>query len=189
VLVVSVLTTGTDSIFGRQFAPLEEHVKQSGMPYGLLRLPFFLDNAFGNLEAIKGGKYYAPAKPDVHFTPISVSDVGTAAAVILANPADHHNAVYKITTNSMTHKDIAAAFTKVLGREVEYVQVPYEAAKKSFLDLGMPEWQVDGVLELLHYFDAESKLTNDPTGDFKSITGQDPQDAEAFVTSVKGAFE
>ena len=46
-----------------------------------------------------------------------------------------------------------------------------------------------GVLELLHYFDAESKLTNDPTGDFKSITGQDPQDAEAFVTSVKGAFE
>ncbi|EGD82215.1 hypothetical protein PTSG_02885 [Salpingoeca rosetta] len=188
VLVVSVLTTGTDSIFGRQFAPLEKHVQECGIPYSLVRLPFFIDNAFGNQEAIKGGKYYAPAKPDVVFTPVAVADVGEACAAILADPSKHANTIYSLTSKPMTHKDIVAGFSKALGKPVEYVQVPYDAAKKSFMDLGMPEWQVDGVLELFRYFDASAKVTNNPTDDIKKITGHDPLDAEAWMKSVKGAF-
>eukprot|EP00730_Choanoeca_flexa_P020464 TRINITY_DN9993_c0_g1_i1.p4 TRINITY_DN9993_c0_g1~~TRINITY_DN9993_c0_g1_i1.p4 ORF type:complete len:115 (+),score=32.49 TRINITY_DN9993_c0_g1_i1:1550-1894(+) len=94
----------------------------------------------------------------------------------------------QLTSASTTHNKAAAAFTKVLGKPVEHVQVPYSAAKESFMGMGMPEWQVDGVMELFRYFDAGSKLTNQVNDDFKSITGQEPMGIEAWVKTVKGAF-
>ena len=42
--VVSVSTAGSDTVFGRQFGPIEEATKASGLPYVLFRLPFFTDN-------------------------------------------------------------------------------------------------------------------------------------------------
>ncbi len=42
--VVSVSTSGADTVFGRQFGPIEEATKASGLPYVLFRLPFFTDN-------------------------------------------------------------------------------------------------------------------------------------------------
>ena len=53
VLVISVFTSGTDSIFGRQFSGLEAHIKKAGIKYGILRLPFFLDNLWGSQGNIK----------------------------------------------------------------------------------------------------------------------------------------
>ena len=149
-----------------------------------------MDNFFGNQQNIKEqGKIYAPAKPDAPFTPIAVQDIGLAAANILTNPSAHHGKTYNLTTGTMTHASAAASFGKVLGKAVDYVQVPYPAAKETFLGFGMPEWQVDGVMELFRYFDASSKLTNNPNSDFKTITGQDPLDVEAWVTPMKGAFQ
>jgi NAD(P)H dehydrogenase (quinone) len=54
-VVVSVLTAElTDTVFGRQFTQIEGHVKKLGVPYTLLRLPFFIDNNWGNVDSIKG---------------------------------------------------------------------------------------------------------------------------------------
>eukprot|EP00043_Microstomoeca_roanoka_P015979 m.161005 g.161005 ORF g.161005 m.161005 type:complete len:294 (-) comp16369_c2_seq1:1483-2364(-) len=189
VMVISVPTTATDSIFGRQVAPIEQHIRECGIPYCILRLPFFIDNVFANQQAIKDGKYYSPSKPDAPFTPVAVADAGACAATILADWSKHKNSIYTLTSKTHTHQGYVDAFSKVLGRKVEYVQVSYDDAKKSFMDLGMPEWQTDGVLELFRYFDAGAALTNNPTGDIKSILGRDPIDAEAWMQKAKGAFE
>jgi len=34
-----------------------------------------------------------------------------------------------------------------IGREVKHVNIPREAHQKAMLDLGMPAWQVNGVIE------------------------------------------
>lgn len=75
VVVVSVLTADlTDTVFGKQFAELEAHVKSAGIPYTLLRLPIFLDNQYGNIGSIKGqSTWYDGIEPEKPFTPGVVS--------------------------------------------------------------------------------------------------------------------
>jgi uncharacterized protein YbjT (DUF2867 family) len=43
-LVLSVLTSGTDSVFGKQLEPIEAKAKESGIDYAIVRLPLFIDN-------------------------------------------------------------------------------------------------------------------------------------------------
>ena len=40
-------------LFARQIGPVEEHIKKSGSPFTIIRLPMFIDNNWGNLESIK----------------------------------------------------------------------------------------------------------------------------------------
>eukprot|EP00730_Choanoeca_flexa_P012882 TRINITY_DN4718_c0_g1_i2.p1 TRINITY_DN4718_c0_g1~~TRINITY_DN4718_c0_g1_i2.p1 ORF type:complete len:296 (+),score=91.71 TRINITY_DN4718_c0_g1_i2:139-1026(+) len=190
IMVVSVPTVGTDTVFGRHMDAIETYVKGCGVSYTLLRLPYFMDNFFGNRDPIKEkGHIYTPAKDEAEFTPIAVEDVGLAAATILANYEKHQNKTYTITSGSMTHRRAAAAFSDVLGKPVEHVQVSYDAAKESFMDMGLPEWQADGVVELFQHFNQASPLTNKPTSDFKDITGKEPMPVEVWVQKNKTAFE
>ena len=134
---------------------------------------------------------YGPGNPDAAFTPIAVSDVGKASAVILANPGPYANKTFKLATKSGTHTDLVKAFSQSLGREIKYVQVPYSAAKEAFMKKGVLEWQVNGVLELYKLFDGGSPVTNDPEGatHFKTITGSDPLTVEQWVAAVADGFK
>jgi NAD(P)H dehydrogenase (quinone) len=54
-LVVSLPTAAlTDSVgFGPQFSSIEKHVKSLGVPYTILRLPFFLDSFLTSVTTVK----------------------------------------------------------------------------------------------------------------------------------------
>ncbi len=191
ILAVSVPTTGTDTVFGRQVAEVESKISALGVPYTFLRLPMFVENNFGFKDSIVGqSTIYAPVDPDKPFTAIAVGDAGKAGAVILADPSKHTNKTYTLVSDRYTFKDVAAAFSASLGREIKYVRVPYDAAKQSFLGIGFPEWQVDGLLELFHFVDSDSPLTNHADlSQFEKITGEKPIDLKTWVSQVAGAFQ
>ena len=73
---------------------------------------------------------------------------------------------------------------------VKYVQVPYDAAKQSFLQAGVPEWQTDGILELYKLIDSGSPATNQANlTDFEKITGEKPTNLKVWLSKVGGAFK
>jgi uncharacterized protein YbjT (DUF2867 family) len=119
-------------------------------------------------------------------TQVTVQDIGDAAAVILSNPAAYAFRTYNLSGPDYTNAELAAALTTALGRPIDYVQVPYEAAKKSFVDKGWPEWQVGGLLELFRMMDAGAYGYS--TDDFTTITGRAPTSVQAWVEAVKGGF-
>ena len=132
---------------------------------------------------------FAPVDPTKQYTPVAVGDAGKAAAVVLADPSKHINKIYNINSDRHTFGDVAAAFSEALSKEVRYVQVPYDAAKQAFLKL-LPEWQVDGVLELYRLIDSGSPATNyHNTSDFTTLTGEKPTDLKTWVSQVAGAFK
>lgn len=187
IVVVSVSTTGTDTIFGRQFTAIEATVKDSGLAYTLLRLPLFTDNNYANVASIKGeGKIYNPADPTKAFTTATVGDIAQASATILQAPAAHASKTYDFAGPAYTHNDLAAAFTKTLEKPVEFVQVPYEAAKEAFMGMGFPEWQTDGILELYKFVDADTYRY--PSADLEAILGRAPTGIEAWVEANKAGF-
>ena len=65
VVIVSVSTVGRDDVFGRQFAEVESKARAADIPFTVLRLPFFLDNIWGNAASIKGqSKIYNSIAPE-----------------------------------------------------------------------------------------------------------------------------
>jgi len=177
------------TIFGRQFSKIESHLKGSGLPYTLLRCPLFLDNLKLNADSIKReGKLYGPCRPDARFTPISICDVAEAAGCIITSPSRHANKAYKLTTTPVCENDIARAFSSVLGKDIKYVQVPYDQFRNTLLSSGMEEWQADGLLELKRHID-EGAPYHQASPDFKAITGRDPKTMEQWVRCEAGCFK
>ena len=192
VLMLSVLTCGTDTIFGRQFEGIEDTMKSSGVDHAIVRLPLFIDNNYAQAGSIKGeaSTFYDPRDPTKLHTPVAVGDVGKAAADILASPAKHIGKVYKLVSPAFSVNDMAAAFTKTLKKEVKPTTVPYQAAKEAFMGMGFLEWQVDGIMELYHYIDDESEITNEPNvGDVELITGEKATTIGAWVEQNAAGFQ
>jgi uncharacterized protein YbjT (DUF2867 family) len=191
VLLLSVVTSGTDSVFGQQFAPVETQAKESGLEYAIVRLPLFIDNSYAHVASIKDqSTFYDPRDPTKLHTPVAVADVGKAAADILADPSKHYGKTYKLVSPPFSLNDMAAAFSKVLGKEVKHTSASYVAAKEAFMDMGFPEWQVDGIMELYKYIDEDSEMTNESeTGDIEKITGEKPLTIEAWVEQNAAGFQ
>ena len=191
-VIVSVLTADNlDTIFGRQLHKLETEVKALGVTYTFLRLPFFVDNAWAFKDTIKGASaIYNPVDPTKHLSPVVVADAGNAAAAILVDAANHANKTYDIVSDRFTYGELTAAFGEALGKTVTYNRVPYDDAKKAFLGMGFPEWQVDGILELFKLMDASDPvISTTNVGDYKKITGEQPTSLKAWVAQVKAGFE
>jgi len=191
ILVLSVLTSGTNSIFGKQFALIENETKNSGLKHAIVRLPLFMDNNYANAESIKmQSTFYDPRDPSKRHTPVAVSDVGKAAADILASPHKHYSKTYKLVSPPFSLNDMATAFSKALGKEIVPTTVSYDAAKDAFMGMGFPEWQVDGIMELYHYIDEESEITNEANvTDIERITGEKATTIEAWIEANAVAFQ
>lgn len=188
VIVVSVTSAGNeDVLFGRQFTDLEARVKAAGIKYTLLRLPLFTDNNWAQAGSIKAdGKFYGPAQPDKKFSTVALSDVADCVAAIAAAPAAHEDKTYILCSPAYSHAELAAAFTASTGKDVEFVEVPDDAALESFKGLGMPEWQAKGVVELYNLINRDEGVF--PADDVKTITGRDAVTIQDWVESVKGGF-
>lgn len=145
ILMLSVLTSGTDTIFGKQFAPIEEETKKSGLDYAIVRLPLFMDNNYASVGSIKDqSTFYDPRGSEKVHTPVAVADVGKAAADILASPSKHRRKTYKLVSPPFSLKDQADAFSKTLGKEITHTKVSYEAAKDAFWEWGSLNGRLTG---------------------------------------------
>eukprot|EP00190_Bangiopsis_sp_CCMP1999_P006072 CAMPEP_0198727028 /NCGR_PEP_ID=MMETSP1475-20131203/3881_1 /TAXON_ID= ORGANISM="Unidentified sp., Strain CCMP1999" /NCGR_SAMPLE_ID=MMETSP1475 /ASSEMBLY_ACC=CAM_ASM_001111 /LENGTH=285 /DNA_ID=CAMNT_0044489015 /DNA_START=92 /DNA_END=946 /DNA_ORIENTATION=+ len=175
ILQLSVATAGTDSIFGRQFGFIEKGVKAIGIDYTIIRLPIFMDNYWAFKDSVIGeGNIYNPVDPSKSYSPVLTEDAGKAAATIMLNYESHVGKTYTVCSDTHTFSDVTDAFSKALNKEVNYVRVPYEAAKQAFMGMGFPEWQVDGIMELYKYIDEDLPAMSYGTGDYQTLMGSSP---------------
>ena len=86
---------------------------------------------------------------------IDVRDIAAIAAKSLT--ADSHaGKTYELNgPEALTAADVAGKISRLTGRGVRYVDIPFEALRKSLQGMGMPEWQVNALLELQEYYTQE----------------------------------
>ena len=66
--------------------------------------------------------------------------MGAAAAAVLANPAPHIGKVYDLTgLHSLTIAEYAEAFSGVLGRTIQYLNVPPQTWEAKLREARLPE--------------------------------------------------
>ena len=117
------------------------------MDFTILRPNFFLQNLLTMTAMVQQGTLYVPAgEGKAPF--VDVRDIAAVAASCLTETG-HEGKIYEVTGPiSIGYSDIAATLSQVLGRTINYVDIPVAAAKSSMLEMGMPAWLADALKEL-----------------------------------------
>jgi uncharacterized protein YbjT (DUF2867 family) len=126
----------------------------SGLSYTILRPNGFFQNIVAyNAPTIRTqGAFYA-GMGNAKASFLDVRDVAAAAAKALASPGDHSGKVYELMgPEALSNDEIAARISRIIGRDVKYIDIPDAAQRKAMLDAGMPEWQVSALLDLQAYY-------------------------------------
>jgi uncharacterized protein YbjT (DUF2867 family) len=76
---------------------------------------------------VDAGTLFQPLSPETKLQQLSEEDYGEMVADVFDRPADFMNREIEVASVEMTMPEIAAAFSRVLGKTVEYQQIPFEA--------------------------------------------------------------
>ncbi|HYZ87510.1 MAG TPA: NmrA/HSCARG family protein [Bryobacteraceae bacterium] len=109
---------------------VEERLRASGLPYSILRPSFFMENWVGMREMLEQGSLIWPLSPQTKLQQIAVDDIGGLTALSFANEGRWLNRALDISGDERTCEEIAREFSRVLSRDVRYVQVPWDALEQ-----------------------------------------------------------
>ena len=190
IAAVSVFTTSfADTVFGRQLSEVETNVSKLGVPYTFIRLPLFVDNLYGFKGSISSqGAVFSFIDPEKKFPQVTVEDAGKASAAILANPNKFVNKTVELTSDIHNYNGIIDEFSKALGKEVKYTQLPIDTAQATLEGMGWPGWQAKGVIELMALVNKE-KFPRGDLGIYEAITGEKPMDIKTWINKHAAAFK
>lgn len=170
----------------RDHMTIEKLVKSSGLQYTILRPTFFMQDVFMAAQTIsEQGMIYMPFK-DGKLATIDVRDIADVSAKVLTT-SGHEGKTYILTgPQPVSFYDIAAAFSTALGKEVKYVDVPLDAARQSMIGMGMPDWIVEGYIELMAEF--ANNWANKSYPDVETITGHPARSISQFAQDFASMF-
>ena len=111
---------------------IEQHIAQLGVPYTILRPAAFMQN-WNNFmrDQILGGTIPLPLNAQTSLQQISVDDIGHIAAMAFQNPTKYAGKTIELAGDELTMQRTAELVTRVLGRPVNYVQVPWEQFRQA----------------------------------------------------------
>jgi uncharacterized protein YbjT (DUF2867 family) len=106
---------------------VEEYIRSLGLPYTMMRPVFFFYNYNAMRPMVEKGTLSQPLSPETKLQQLSEEDYGEMVAEVFERPADFLNSVHEVASVDMTMPEIAAAFSRVFGKTVNYQQIPFEA--------------------------------------------------------------
>jgi uncharacterized protein YbjT (DUF2867 family) len=168
---------------------IESAIKNLGLNYTLLGLPWFMENYFMYKETIqKSSQVYDAIDPNKRFPAICMDDIGFVAALIMSSPEKHAGKKYFIVSDRHTFTDLMKGFSEALGKDVKYIQQSYEEVKAVMLQIGFPEGRIDGLIE---YFEAVNTggYEDVDINDFEVITGKKPTSVGSWVQRYASVFK
>ena len=172
----------------RQHWLAERVLDWSGIGVTHLRPPFFLENLVISAATIATeGKMYLPYGQGRH-APIAGEDIARVAVGILTNPDKHGGATYVPTGPvSLSMAEQASALSRVLGRPVEYVDLPVEHWRQVLSQLdSMSPYLIEHLSAVaVSYQHGEFDAVTDVV---ETIGGASPQALEAFIREHQSMF-
>lgn len=171
----------------QQGSRAEEAIISSGLPWTLLRPTFFMQNlmmAAGTI-ASDGRIYWDTSHGKIAM--IDVRDVSDVAAAVLTQ-GGHEGQSYTLTgPAAISLQDVATTFSNVLGKNVQYVNVPHAASFEAMTGMGMPAWIAEGYGELMEGFG--EGFANSTTDCVATLAGHPARSIEQFARDYAFVFD
>jgi uncharacterized protein YbjT (DUF2867 family) len=167
----------------------EELIRASGLDWTFLRPGMFMSNSIEWwAESIKGqNSVFFPGGKKGQVAPVDPRDVARVAACALTQYG-HHGQAYELTGSELfTIGEMVQVISKVLGKSIQYVDIPSIAAKLFMLKTGMDKTLVNALMEMLKSLRRnEGAIATDTV---ERITGQPPRTFEAWCHEHIKAFQ
>lgn len=109
---------------------VEEYIKAIGIPYTILHPVFFFYNYNMMRPMIENGTIYQPLSPKTKLQQLSEEDYGRMVAEVFERPSDFINHEIEVASVDMTMPEVTETFSNVIGKTVQYQQIPFEAFEK-----------------------------------------------------------
>jgi NAD(P)H dehydrogenase (quinone) len=120
-------------------AATEKVVRDSGIPFTLLRNGWYTENYARTLDAVRATGVLLASVGDGRVASATRRDLAEAIAVV-ATGEGHHGKTYELSgAVAWSYDDLAAALSKLLGRDVTYQSVTPEQHLAALTQTGVPE--------------------------------------------------
>ena len=170
----------------QQINEVDYALQESGVPWTSIKPTFFMQNMLMAAQSIKnGGQIYwdwADGKAGM----IDIRDVAESALGALTGKAEQGKEYILTGPESISMHDVAASFSKVLGKSINYVAVPHEASKESMMGMGFPEFIVDGYVELSRGF--SQGFADTTNGNVEELSGHAARSINDFTKDFQSFF-
>ena len=165
----------------------EEYIKQSGLAWTMIKPNFYMQNLLASAGTIKEqGKIFLPMG-EGKTGMIDTTDVGTVIAKVLSEDG-HESMNHEITgPEILSFYEVAEIFSKALGKQVDYVDVPMDAYKETLGQFLTNQWHLDAVIDLFKGI-AEGGI-EDKTNTFNELTGETPKSLSQFLAENSFIFK
>ena len=164
----------------------EQAIKSSGLPWTLLKPTFFMQNTMMAAQTIQSDGVMYWDTGDGKLGMIDVRDIVDAAYAVLTG-SGHEGKSYILTgPEAISMGDVAHTFAQVLGKDINYVNVPHEASLQSMVSMGFPEWIARGYGELMEGF--SQGFASQVTDNVKILTGHPARSFEQFARDYIQVF-
>src|SRR3989441_4552422 len=172
---------------GRLHALVEESVKASGIPWTILRPHYYMQNLLSSAGTVASDGMLYMNMGQGRVGMIDGRDVGVFGAKIIEQTDRHAGKTYTPTGPEVTTMaESAETLSSLLGKRINYVALPPEAAQQAMLGFGLSRWFVGNVVDYGRvYSEGWGDFT---TSDFKDITGQEARSFKQFATDFAPAF-
>ncbi|KAI8579090.1 hypothetical protein K450DRAFT_243821 [Umbelopsis ramanniana AG] len=145
---------------------------------------FFSNHFFGDHQTIKfKSAIFGSAKPDSTVPWISPTDIAELAANVLTEPIEKHgDMVYSMTSEVLSGNDRAQILSRVLGKDVKYLQISAEEQYKAYVERAhFPHSVAYGFVDA-----GESNFQISPA--LSIVLHRPPQSLEAWLELNKDKF-
>ena len=167
----------------------EQMLRWSGLPVVYLRPTAFFDGMFlvQGVKGIREDNVIRLPFADGKTALLAGADVGAAAAAVLAEPSPHIGKFYDLTgLQSLTMAQYAQEFSGVLGRTIQYVNVPPQTWEAKLREARLSE-------HLIAHLSTMGQLNRDNRYDrmndsFQQLVGRAPISAAEFARRHAAAF-
>lgn len=177
---------GSELAFWDWHGQIERHLRSSGAPAVVLRGNLFMSVLLASADAVKNrGQLFAPAG-DAKIAMIDPRDIGAVAAVLLTEDG-HDGKTYMVTgPEAITYRDVAEQLSAATGRDIQFVDVPDNAARAVMLESGAPEWLADNLIRL--FGKLRQGAGAEVTDTVRALTGRPPNTFAHWARDHATAF-
>ena len=166
---------------------IENGLIASGLGYTLLRNSAYMQNFLMMARAIAATGRFGTATGDGRIGHVDARDVAAVAVEIAASPTAHAGKTYWPTgPDVLSAKEVAAVFSRVLGRTITFHPITVAQQKQAMLDVGLPENVAEdnaNAVALMAEGDCDYV-----TSDVATILGRPPRTFEQFAADYAAAF-
>jgi uncharacterized protein YbjT (DUF2867 family) len=129
---------------------MDDLIASTGVAYRALTNPSFMDNIVRQAEAIKNqGLFFSPIDGDRKLPAVATHDTATAASRLLLDQSwGGVDEVSLLGPEDLSFNDMAQIISDVLGTEVRFQQITFEAYKNRFVGFGMSDAMAQGMTDM-----------------------------------------